>query len=53
MIRSIKAILLFRHESDYSWGGRPANAIGRDRCQTTKDSVRGKKFFQMRCINWS
>lgn len=27
--------------------------MGRDRCQITKDRVRGKKFFQMRCISWS
>lgn len=37
----------------YSWGGRPANAIGRAKCQMTRARVRGRKFFQIRCISWS
>ena len=37
----------------YSTGGRPARAIGRARCQITRASVKGRKFFQMRCMSWS
>ena len=27
--------------------------MGRARCQITSASVRGRKFFQIKCINWS
>lgn len=27
--------------------------MGSERCQITRDSVRGRKFFQIRCISWS
>lgn len=29
------------------------NAMGRARCQITRARVRGKKFFQIRCMSWS
>ena len=38
---------------DYNCGGSPANAMGRAKCQMTKASVSGRKFFQIRCISWS
>ena len=28
-------------------------AIGRDKCQITRARVKGKKFFQIRCMSWS
>jgi hypothetical protein len=30
-----------------------ASAIGRARCQIINARVRGRKFFQIRCISWS
>jgi len=27
--------------------------MGRAKCQMTKASVSGRKFFQIRCISWS
>lgn len=27
--------------------------MGIDRCQITRARVKGRKFFQMRCISWS
>jgi len=30
-----------------------ARAMGRARCQMTKARVKGRKFFQTRCISWS
>lgn len=37
----------------YSCGGKLDIAKGRDRCQITRARVRGKKFFQVKCISWS
>lgn len=37
----------------YSCGGKPDSAMGRARCQITRARVRGRKFFQVRCMSWS
>lgn len=37
----------------YVCGGRPASAIGRAICHSTRTNVIGRKFFQIRCISWS
>lgn len=45
---------VFGHNSwCYSCGGSPANAIGRAMCHNTRARVRGKKFFQTKCMSWS
>ena len=53
MFHSIKVVLFSGTVPGYTWGGKPANAIGSARCQMTNARVSGRKFFQIRCINWS